>query len=123
MAADFIHFKQGFLFFPAARAVTDVVWQPPTDVYRTRRGWLVKVDLAGVRPEDVELTVSGNRLTVRGTRRDSCVEEGCCHYLMEISYSHFERTITLPVTLENASLSVEHCHGMLLVTIQLEAGQ
>jgi HSP20 family protein len=123
MARDNIRFKQGFFFLPAAHAVSEPAWQPPADVYRTRHGWLVKFDLAGVRPEDVELTANGQRLTVRGSRRDCCVEEGCCHYQMEIAYSHFERSVTLPTLLDKATISAEHREGMLLVHIQLEAGR
>jgi HSP20 family protein len=95
-------------------------WQPNTDFYRTTKGWLIKCDLAGVRPEDVEVTLSGNRLSVRGIRRDSCLEEGCHCYQMEIAYSQFERHITLPTNLERARIDAEHRHGMLLVRISLE---
>jgi HSP20 family protein len=111
------------LFFPAAEAAHDTAWHPPADVYRTRTGWLVKLDLAGVRPEDVEVHVSGDRLTVRGTRRDWCLQEGYCHYQMEISYSQFERSLTLPCDLEHARVSAEHRLGMLLIDVQLEGAK
>jgi HSP20 family protein len=107
------------LFLPAGAA--EATWQPPADVYRTPRGWLVKLDLAGVRPEDVEVSAAGCHLTVRGARRDWCVEEACSHYQMEISYSRFERTLELPCDLDRARVSAEHRHGMLLIRIDLEA--
>ena len=97
------------------------VWQPLVDVYRTSSGWLIKYDLAGVLPEDVRLTFDGKRLTLHGTRRDCCIEEGFCHYRMEISYSHFERTIELPDSLERARVTSEFWHGMLLVRVEKEA--
>jgi HSP20 family protein len=123
MASDVIRIKQTFFFLPAAQTVSEPVWRPPTDIYRTRDGWLVKFDLAGVRPEDVKLEVSGNQLRVSGVRRDFCLEEGCRHYQMEISYSHIERQTTLPVSLEHAKLSVENREGMLLVHLHEEAPQ
>src|SRR4051794_18722675 len=92
-------------------------WQPNTDIYRTPKGWLIKFDLAGVRPEEVELTMRGNRLSVRGVRRDWCVEEGCHCQQMEIAYSQFERQVTLPADLASARIVAEHSHGMLLVRI------
>jgi HSP20 family protein len=95
-------------------------WQPSADVYRTTKGWLIKLDLAGVPPEDVEVTLSGNRLRVRGIRRDWCLEESCRCYQMEIAYSQFERHITLPTDLERARIVAEHRHGMLVVRISLE---
>jgi HSP20 family protein len=119
MAKDRIRFMQSF-FTSVAQTAGAAAWQPSADLYRTRDGWLVKLDLAGVRPEDVQLSASGDRLIVRGVRRDWCLEEGCCHYQMEISYSRFERSLTLPVSLEHARISAEHRYGMLLIHIRPE---
>jgi HSP20 family protein len=120
MAHDSIRLLHS-LFLPAVGALRQAGWQPSADVYRTPDGWLVKLDLAGVRPEDTQVSVHGRHLIVRGTRRDWCVEEGCRHYSMEISYSRFERSIALPTDLEHARLATEHRHGMLLVRIRKEA--
>jgi HSP20 family protein len=95
-------------------------WQPLVDVYRTRDGWLLKYDLAGVAPEDVILTIDGNQVTIAGIRRDCCLEEGCSHFRMEISYNRFERTIELPDHLESARLATEYWRGMLLVRVERE---
>jgi len=95
-------------------------WQPPADVYRTPGGWLVKLDLAGVRPEDVHLSFSGPHLTVQGMRRDFTASQHCLCYQMEISYSRFERHITLPVSLDSARIHAEYHHGMLLVHIDVD---
>lgn len=97
-------------------------WQPLADVYRTHNGWLIKCELAGVRPEDVKLVIQGSRLTIQGTRLDCCIEENWCHYRMEISYCHFERTIELPADLERAHVTSEYQYGMLLVRIEKENG-
>src|SRR5437868_5968239 len=86
-------------------------WQPNTDIYRTPKGWLIKFDLAGVRPEEVELTMRGNRISVRGIRRDWCIEEGCRCHQMEIAYSQFERQVILPANLTAARIVAEHQHG------------
>jgi HSP20 family protein len=104
------------LFQPAA--CCDAPWAPATDVYRTRRGWLVKVALAGVRSEDAELAADGNTLTVRGIRRDWVREEGCRHYRMEIDYSSFERTLELPCDVSRSEVTTEFRDGMLFVRIE-----
>jgi HSP20 family protein len=117
MAADVIDFMRS-LFLPAARSLQEPHWRPAADVYLVPDGYLVKFDLAGVRPEDIELTVTGSRLTVRGARRDWCVSEACNHYRMEIAYSRFERTIELPDDLEHPQLDIEYRHGMLLVRLR-----
>ena len=107
------------LFMPVASA-PDLVWQPPVDIYRARDGWLMKFDLAGVRPQDVEWSVGGNILTVRGRRRDCLLEEGCSHYRMEIAYTNFERRIEISGDLSAARISTDYRDGMLIVRITWE---
>jgi HSP20 family protein len=117
MARDRIH-RVGTLFLPVGGSAWPAPWQPLVDIYRTRDGWLVKGDLAGVRPEDLTVSVQGTRLTIRGTRHDCTLDEGWRHYRLEISYSHFERTIELPDDLERARITSEYHEGMLLVRVR-----
>jgi HSP20 family protein len=93
------------------------------DVYRTRDGWLVKFDLAGVRLEDVTVSVRGRRVSVCGLRKDTVVEEGSTYYSMEISYSRFERTVELPVSLDNARVTLQAREGLLLVRMSTEGNE
>jgi HSP20 family protein len=88
-------------------------------VLRTTVGWLVKLDLAGVRREDLELSVQGNRLIVRGVRRDMGFEEGSLSHLMEIPYSRFERVIEVPFAMAQDP-DVRLVDGMLLIRILAE---
>jgi HSP20 family protein len=119
MAHDSIRWIQTYI--TSAIELTQAnLWRPLVDVYRTKNGWLIKYDLAGVLAEDVTLTVQGSRLTLRGIRRDCCLDEGCNQYYMEISYSQFERTIELPDDLDQAHMSTEFRHGMFLVHIEKE---
>jgi HSP20 family protein len=92
-------------------------WRPATDVYRTRYGWMVKFELAGVEPDDIEVTVRGRFIRVRGQRRDCCLEPGCRQVHMEIAYSRFERQVELPANIESLSWQWEFRHGMLLVRV------
>ena len=96
-------------------------WCPLADVYRCGYGWVVKLDLAGVRIEDVEMSVAGGRLTVQGLRRDWLCGEGHQSYSMEIAYNRFERAIEFPCDLEQAEIRSEYHDGMLLIHIALGA--
>ena len=103
--------------WPAVLAERSTPWQPSADVYRTKDGWLVKFDLAGVQIGDVTVTIQGRRLIIGGVRRDSFLEEGSSYYSMEISYSRFERTIEMPADLENSKMTIEARDGILLVRL------
>jgi HSP20 family protein len=102
---------------------TPAPWRPLADVYRTNGSWLLKFDLAGVRLEDVTVAVRGRCVTVSGFRKDLAVEEGSSYYSMEISYNRFERTIEIPVSLENARISLQAEDGILLVRMNTEGNE
>lgn len=93
-------------------------FSPKADVYRTPNGWLVKFDLAGIDPRDVEIEAHGSVIRVVGVRRDQFVERGYRHHSMEISYSRFERTLRLPCVCEGAKMTIEYQDGLLLVTVE-----
>lgn len=93
-------------------------WQPPVDIYTGRDGWLVKFDLAGVRPEDIQLLVNDCAMTVTGIRRDWQILEEQRAWSMEIAYNRFERTVELPCRLEDLSIHSEYRDGMLLIIMK-----
>ena len=95
----------------------EACWQPSVDIYRAANGWLVKFDLAGVRKEDIQVILDGQRLTVRGVRRDLTIVEGRRAYSMEIDYNRFERIVELPIDVETARFASDYRDGMFLVSI------
>ncbi len=98
-------------------------WQPAADVYQMPEGWVVKVELAGVRPGEFELCVGGQTLVLRGRRRDWEIQNaGECQSL-EITYDEFERRFSFPIDLSTASIDTEYNQGMLIVRIRLGSDQ
>lgn len=95
----------------------DACWCPPADIYRGKQAWLVKFDLAGVRPDDLSLHVDGCRLVVSGVRRDCSLLEDQQAYSMEISYNRFQRSLELPCDLTHAEIRTDYRDGMLSVLI------
>jgi HSP20 family protein len=114
--------KCGRFLLPSSadRVARSALWQPPADIDRTARGWLVKFELAGVRPDQIELTARGRTLTIRGMRRDLRLDEGQNSYAMEISYNQFERSIELPCDLQAFGLTTDYRDGMLIVRLEGE---
>lgn len=123
MSTNFTHLIQSWLTQSGAGSHA-VRWIPPVDIYRIDGGWLVKFDLAGVRPSDIRLEIRSRNLTVSGRRRDWVVEEShpCSAYSMEITYSHFERTLEFPSAIEHLQVRTEYRDGMLLVHLHDPGG-
>ena len=71
-------------------------WVPNTDVYSTDSGLVIKVELAGMRSENLEITVEGQRLRIAGTRPDGWRAPKCNFLVMEINYGPFESVLELP---------------------------
>lgn len=93
-------------------------WAPAADVYRTREGWLVKVDLAGVRPEEIKITVAGRVLVVEGCRRDAVLSETVAYHQLEITYSRFEKTLRFPCRVEGATVERDYRDGLLTIRLR-----
>lgn len=104
----------------SAQGFGEPVWQPLADIYRIRKGWLIKVDLAGIRLEDVEVRRTGKCITIQGVRRDVLQEDGTNYYSLEISYNKFKKIIELPVDLDEAEIRLEYKDGMLFIRIEKE---
>jgi HSP20 family protein len=110
----------GELFVSAARAYQSPFWQPAVDVYESVRGWVLKYELAGVAPEDIEVHLAGRTITVRGVRRDMRIEEKRQSFCMEISYNRFERSLELPCELNTMELATQYRDGMLIVVLHCQ---
>ena len=96
------------------------LWCPAADVYRTADGWIVKVDLAGIKPSDVEVTVDGDVLRISGSRRDGTCGEGVSHYQLEITYSRFEKMIQFPRSIEHVRIERDYRDGLLTLRLREE---
>jgi HSP20 family protein len=91
------------------------VWQPPTDVYETADGYVVRVEIAGVDPEQVSVAVADRALTVCGVRRDPEPKTG--YHRMEILYGPFQTRAILPRRVEAAHITAAYHDGFLTVTV------
>ncbi len=96
------------------------LWNPAADVYRSVDGWIVKVDLAGVGADDLEITLDQSNLRISGCRRDTFFKEGFSYQQMEITYSRFEKTIQFPGSIEEASLTHDYRDGFLIVNLRCQ---
>lgn len=94
------------------------LWNPAADVYRANDGWVVKVDLAGICSDELEIEIRSSILSIRGCRRDTHYREGFVYHQMEITYSRFEKTIEFPAPIEGASIGRDYRDGFLIINVR-----
>ena len=95
------------------------VWHPPTDVYETGEVIRVLVEVAGMRRDDLEVSLVGSQLTVRGNRRRIVSGRGTVHRL-EMYYGDFETTVTLPAQVVESGVEAAYEDGVLLITLPIQ---
>ena len=94
------------------------LWNPAADVYRSNDGWVVKIDLAGVCSDELEIEILDSTLRIRGCRKDTVIRDGYVCQQMEITYSRFEKTIQFPAPIEGASIKHDYRDGFLIINLQ-----
>ena len=109
-----------FQFLASSKEVrpSDKLCYPSADVYQTPDGWLVKVELAGVSAEDIEIDIQGNLLYIAGTRRDKTCAVGVSYHQMEITYSRFHKQLRFPCTIKDVSVERVSRHGLLVLHLR-----
>jgi HSP20 family protein len=92
-------------------------WAPPVDIYEKDGNIVVKAELPGVDPKDVDVRVENNTLTIRGERKiDNEVKQESYHRV-ERAYGTFTRSFSLPSVLDQEKIKAEFKDGVLQVTL------
>ncbi len=89
----------------------------PLDIYRTDDALVVKAALPGVKPEDVDVTVESDTLTISGEFRDERREDEHGYLYQELRRGRFSRTIQLPADVSADKAQADYEHGVLTLTL------
>ena len=100
---------------PAAYSFSD--WISTVDIKENRRRFLVKVDVPGIDPKNIEVTMDDAVLAIRGERKTERESNDENHRLRECSYGAFERRFRLPATADENKIAAKSDHGVLTITI------
>jgi len=92
-------------------------WNPSFEVRENKEAFLIKADVPGVKKEDLEVTLSGNRLTITGKRDAEHETKGDTLYTYERSYGTFARAFTLPEGIDVNAVKTELRDGVLTLAI------
>ena len=103
--------------WPMEEGLSTGVWNPAVDVYETHDSIVLKADLPDVTKDDVDISVEGNVLTIRGERKREQEVKEKDFYRMERSYGAFTRSFTLPGTVNPEKIEACFTGGVLTVTL------
>jgi HSP20 family protein len=92
-------------------------WVPPLDVHETSDRFVITVELPGLGPEDVDISVEENVLTLTGERRFYSDRSDDEFHRIERRYGTFVRSLTLPATADASAIEVSFDAGVLTVTV------
>ncbi|MEQ2009585.1 MAG: Hsp20/alpha crystallin family protein [Limisphaerales bacterium] len=117
-----LHFPAGSPSRPSGATNGETAWTPNTDVYVHATGAVIKVELAGIRKEDLEINVEGARMTISGVRGDECRNGNSNFQVMEIHYGAFESVVELPAGFDLAQARAAYQNGFLRVDVPAATG-
>ncbi len=91
---------------------------PNFEIKETKEGYVFKADVPGVKESDLDITMTGNRLSIGGKREAERREQSDTYYAHERTYGDFLRVFTLPDGVDPNSVQAELKDGVLTVTLR-----
>ena len=90
-------------------------WMMPVDVAETADEFVVKAELPGMKPEEIEITVADNRVTLRGQRAEAREDKGANYIRTERRFGSFHRSFALSTPVDDARVTATYKDGILEV--------
>ena len=90
-------------------------FRPPTDVYETNTHAVVRVEIAGVKPEELKISFANRVLTVLGRRRDPAIK--LAYQQMEIRYGEFRSDVLIPWPVKEGEIEASYEDGFLVILL------
>lgn len=92
-------------------------WVPPVDIFEEKDAIRIMAEVPGVRPQDVKISLEGNVLTVHGQKQQTAEERTERVHRYERTYGMFERTFSLPSSVDANNIKASYEHGVLAITL------
>jgi len=91
---------------------------PSLDVSETDKDITVHAEIPGVDPKELDITVTGDRMTISGEKKETIEKSEKNYHHKEIRAGRFSRTIPLPASVDTQNVSAEHKNGVLTVRLK-----
>jgi HSP20 family protein len=92
-------------------------WSPTMDVSETASSIVVKAELPGLEVKDIDVSMSGDVLTIKGEKRKEQEEKDEHHHYSERYYGSFQRSFRLPTTIQSDKIEASFEKGILKITL------
>jgi HSP20 family protein len=96
-------------------------WSPAIDVAEDQDQITVRAELPGIEAKDLDVSISGNQLTIAGEKRESQQFADQGMHLSESRSGSFRRTISLPTTVDSQQVTADFSNGVLLIRLKKTA--
>ncbi len=110
-------FEDSFVRPRSWLAPTEGVATLALDVHESDDALTVKASIPGVKPEDIDISITGDTLTVKGETREEKEEKSGNYHLRERRYGAFQRSVSLPTLVKADKASAEFENGVLTLTL------
>ena len=101
--------------------VTAAGFVPPVDIYEDEHKLVLKLEIPGIRQEDLDVRMENNTLTIKGERSFQTEGKEENFHRVERRYGSFYRAFTLPTTIDQESIKAEYDAGILRLELQKKA--
>jgi HSP20 family protein len=105
---------------PEMRPLGD--WSPKLDFSDTRDAWVVKMEIPGIDPKEIEVLLEDGLLTIKGEKKLEKEAKEEQFYRMERSYGAFVRTVRLPAAVDGSKVTATFKNGLLMVMLPKALG-
>lgn len=92
-------------------------WMPALDVSETKDSLIVKAELPGMEPKDIDISIAGDLLTIKGEKKQKTEEKKESYHRIETRYGAFSRTIRIPVAVDPNNIEASCDKGVLRVVL------
>ena len=110
-------FREAFVPMFGEAEISTRSWAPPVDIYETDNDIVLKAELPGVDPKDVEVRVEDNTLYLKGERKFEKEVKEQNYHRVERSYGSFARSFSLPNSISTDKVKAEFKDGLLTLTM------
>ena len=92
-------------------------WNPSIDIAETDNDIIVKAEIPGVDPKNIDISIVDDTLTIKGEKKEEKEDKGKSYHRVERSYGSFARTITLPAHVKTDEVEAKNHQGVLEITL------